>query len=53
VESEVSAQRLAELDCDELQGFHFARAMPPEEVAAWVEQHGANVEAYAASVLPR
>jgi diguanylate cyclase (GGDEF)-like protein len=52
VESEVSAQRLAELDCDELQGFHFARAMPPEEVAAWVEQHGANVEAYAASVLP-
>ena len=33
VETEGSAQRLLELQCDELQGFHFARAMPPEQVA--------------------
>jgi diguanylate cyclase (GGDEF)-like protein len=36
VESELSAQRLAELSCDELQGFHFARPMPAEDVAVWV-----------------
>ncbi len=49
VESEISAQRLAELRCDELQGFHFARPMPAAEVAAWVAERVA-ARALAASV---
>jgi diguanylate cyclase (GGDEF)-like protein len=45
VESALSAERLRELSCDELQGFHFARAMPADQVMAWVEQHGAKLAA--------
>jgi EAL domain-containing protein (putative c-di-GMP-specific phosphodiesterase class I) len=45
VESAVSAERLRELDCDELQGFHFARAMPADQVTAWAEQHDASIVA--------
>ena len=36
VESQIAAQRLAELSCDELQGYHFSMPMPADEVTAWV-----------------
>jgi diguanylate cyclase (GGDEF)-like protein len=42
VESALSAQRLAELRCDELQGFHFARPMPAEEVSGWIARRTAD-----------
>jgi len=41
VESEVVAQRLADLRCDELQGFHFARAMPADQVTGWIRRRDA------------
>ena len=45
VESEVVAQRLAELRCDELQGFHFARAMPADQVTGWIRRRDAARDA--------
>jgi diguanylate cyclase (GGDEF)-like protein len=47
VESELSAQRLVELRCDELQGFHFARPMPADQVSGWVAKRDADREAIA------
>lgn len=47
VETEGSARRLLELQCDELQGFHFAKAMPPEQVRGWAARHGAALDALA------
>lgn len=38
VESEAAARRLTELGCDEIQGFHLARPLPPDELAAWVRE---------------
>jgi EAL domain-containing protein (putative c-di-GMP-specific phosphodiesterase class I) len=35
VENATAANRLAELGCDELQGYLFARPMPADEVQAW------------------
>jgi len=43
VESEVSARRLADLRCDELQGFHFARPMPADQVSGWIARREAEM----------
>jgi EAL domain-containing protein (putative c-di-GMP-specific phosphodiesterase class I) len=51
VESELSAQRLADLRCDELQGFHFARPMPADEVSPWIARRAADQAADAAAAL--
>jgi EAL domain-containing protein (putative c-di-GMP-specific phosphodiesterase class I) len=32
VETEEQARIVAELDCDQVQGFHFARPGPPDEL---------------------
>lgn len=37
VEDEATAQALETLDCDELQGFHFSRALPVAALADWVD----------------
>lgn len=31
---------LADLGCDEIQGFHFCRPMPAEDVLPFLERHG-------------
>ena len=38
VESEAASRRLTELGCDEIQGFHLARPLPPDELAAWLRE---------------
>ena len=38
VEDEQTAFALAELGCDCLQGFHFARALPQDEFLAWLAE---------------
>jgi diguanylate cyclase (GGDEF)-like protein len=50
VESELSAQRLVELRCDELQGFHFARAMPADQVSGWIKRRDAERDLLAAAL---
>jgi EAL domain-containing protein (putative c-di-GMP-specific phosphodiesterase class I) len=30
---------LQDLGCDIAQGYHYARPMPPENLAAWMQQH--------------
>jgi diguanylate cyclase (GGDEF)-like protein len=42
VETEATASRLSELDCDDLQGFWFARPMVAAEVLAWASEHAAG-----------
>ena len=37
VEDERAADWLKELDCDAMQGFHFARPMPPDRLSAWLQ----------------
>ncbi len=39
VETGALANRLLELDCDELQGYHFAKPMPASAFEAWLKQH--------------
>ena len=39
VEHEAQARRLARMGCDQAQGFHFARPMPPREATAFVVGH--------------
>jgi len=41
VETEEQKQFLASNGCDEIQGFLLTRALPPEELAAWIRQHRA------------
>jgi diguanylate cyclase (GGDEF)-like protein/PAS domain S-box-containing protein len=41
VESAEVAERLRQLGCDELQGFHFARPMPAADVRRWLAARGA------------
>jgi EAL domain-containing protein (putative c-di-GMP-specific phosphodiesterase class I) len=36
VESEAVAQDLATMGCDCMQGFHFAKPLPPEEIPGWI-----------------
>jgi predicted signal transduction protein with EAL and GGDEF domain len=57
VESEATAARLVELECDDLQGFWFARPMIASEVLGWASEHAASrttsaAAASAASVAP-
>jgi diguanylate cyclase (GGDEF)-like protein/PAS domain S-box-containing protein len=40
VESEAVAQALRSAHCDELQGFHFAKPLPPQALAAWLLGNG-------------
>ncbi len=42
VETAATAARLVELDCDDLQGFWFARPMVASEVLTWASEHAAN-----------
>ena len=42
VETEDAAVRLRQLDCDEAQGYLFARPMPAEELEAWYRQRAAE-----------
>ena len=39
VETAIQAERLSELGCDELQGFHFSRPMPAAEAEAYLRKH--------------
>jgi EAL domain-containing protein (putative c-di-GMP-specific phosphodiesterase class I) len=39
VEDLATAQVLGALDCEELQGFHFTRPLPVEQLEQWVLQH--------------
>lgn len=41
VEDRKTAVALAELGCDTLQGFHFARPMPHADLLGWIAQHRA------------
>ncbi len=38
IETQAAADMLASLDCDEVQGFHFARPMPPAAFLSWHAQ---------------
>ncbi|WP_107851109.1 putative bifunctional diguanylate cyclase/phosphodiesterase [Oceanimonas marisflavi] len=40
VETEAQKAFLTELGCEELQGFLFARALPPEELVQWLSREG-------------
>ncbi|CAN7404917.1 EAL domain-containing protein [Acidovorax sp. LjRoot38] len=40
VEDLATAQVLSALDCEELQGYHFSRPLPPEALHAWALEHG-------------
>ncbi|MDQ1636184.1 MAG: hypothetical protein QOJ32_2993 [Frankiaceae bacterium] len=42
VESEATWQHLADLGCDQAQGFFFARPMPSSEIPAWLETWAAR-----------
>jgi diguanylate cyclase (GGDEF)-like protein len=48
VENAQAAQRLAELGCDEGQGWHFGRPMPLPELVRWAEAYRAGLPASAA-----
>ena len=39
VELPAQVTSLLSLDCDELQGFHFARPMPADEFVLWMQAH--------------
>jgi EAL domain-containing protein (putative c-di-GMP-specific phosphodiesterase class I) len=41
VEDLATAQVLGALDCEELQGYHFSRPLPPEALLGWAVQHRA------------
>ncbi|WP_422845916.1 EAL domain-containing protein [Acidovorax sp. M2(2025)] len=41
VEDLATAQVLDALDCEELQGYHFSRPLPPDALLAWAQQHRA------------
>jgi EAL domain-containing protein (putative c-di-GMP-specific phosphodiesterase class I) len=42
VEDLASAQVLSALDCEELQGYHFSRPLPPQALLSWAVQHRAQ-----------
>src|SRR3989344_1827286 len=39
VEDLAAAQVLSALDCEELQGYHFSRPLPADQLEAWARQH--------------
>jgi EAL domain-containing protein (putative c-di-GMP-specific phosphodiesterase class I) len=39
VENEIQQKFLADLGCDEIQGFHFCRPLPAEDVLPYLERH--------------
>ena len=39
VEDLATAQVLSALDCEELQGYHFSRPLPADQLEAWARQH--------------
>jgi EAL domain-containing protein (putative c-di-GMP-specific phosphodiesterase class I) len=41
VEDELTAQSLARLGCDLLQGFHYSRPLPADELELWLAAHSA------------
>ena len=41
VENLATAQVLSALGCEELQGYHFSRPLPPQALRGWAEQHRA------------
>ena len=43
VEHAADAEQLRAAGCDELQGFHYSRALPPQQAQAWIRQHGAQL----------
>lgn len=49
VETLAAAERLNELNCDDLQGFWFARPMIAAEVLGWASQHELTTDARAAA----
>jgi EAL domain-containing protein (putative c-di-GMP-specific phosphodiesterase class I) len=51
VEDGASVAVLTELGCDAAQGWHFAKAMPAEEVQAWVERFNAQSAHQAVALL--
>jgi diguanylate cyclase (GGDEF)-like protein len=54
VETQAQAQILAQLQCDELQGFLFAKPMPESALLAWLVQRGTAVpQVQAAAPGPR
>jgi EAL domain-containing protein (putative c-di-GMP-specific phosphodiesterase class I) len=38
VESGAIAAKLAEMGCDFVQGFHYAKPLPPKDLAAWAQE---------------
>ena len=42
VEDAATAEALRAAQCDELQGYHFAKPLPPAEFAAWVLRRGSE-----------
>lgn len=42
VENLATAQVLGALDCEELQGYHFSRPLPLEQLESWALQHSAQ-----------
>ncbi len=43
VETEDQAAMLRAIGCDSLQGYHFARPLPPDELARWIARHRLRV----------
>ncbi len=52
VESEAVAETLRQARCDELQGYHFARPLPPAELAAWLPEQASAAQRAASLQLP-
>ena len=46
VEDAATAERLAALGCDEIQGYGVARPMPVAELVDWVARHRSAVRAF-------
>jgi EAL domain-containing protein (putative c-di-GMP-specific phosphodiesterase class I) len=44
VESEREAEILRSIGCDELQGFLFSKALPPDELWAWANERRMALE---------
>jgi diguanylate cyclase (GGDEF)-like protein len=53
VETPGQAEILTQLQCDELQGYLFARPMPEHALLVWLVQHGTVVPAVTSARLPQ
>jgi diguanylate cyclase (GGDEF)-like protein len=47
IEDEATCQALADLSCDEGQGYHIARPLPPDQLVAWLRTRSAELDAAA------